>query len=152
VCLLFDIPSSPFFRTNHTQLCAETGEQVTAPKERPCGNSTPPKSGLTAVLFRESFSRKRRSWPENSRATCIMWNQIVNRTSTWNSSSLEGGDQSPCNRCRALNRFDYENGILTQIGKAGQVKQRTVVVFLRDRKQGAGQQVRHLFSAPMCRP
>jgi hypothetical protein len=28
VCLLFDIPSSPFFRTNHTQLCAETGEQV----------------------------------------------------------------------------------------------------------------------------
>jgi hypothetical protein len=29
VCLLFDIPSSPFFRTNHTQLCAETGEQVT---------------------------------------------------------------------------------------------------------------------------
>src|SRR5208283_3758113 len=29
VCLLFDIPRSPFFRTNHTQLCAETGEQVT---------------------------------------------------------------------------------------------------------------------------
>src|SRR5271154_4594692 len=28
VCLLFDMPSSPFFRTNHTQLCAETGEQV----------------------------------------------------------------------------------------------------------------------------
>src|SRR5208283_2252941 len=28
VCLLFDIPRSPFFRTNHTQLCAETGEQV----------------------------------------------------------------------------------------------------------------------------
>ena len=27
-CLLFDILSSPFFRTNHTQLCAETGEQV----------------------------------------------------------------------------------------------------------------------------
>src|ERR1700674_2994630 len=28
VCLLFDILSSPSFRTNHTQLCAETGEQV----------------------------------------------------------------------------------------------------------------------------
>ncbi len=28
VCLLLDIPSSPFFRTKHTQLCAETGEQV----------------------------------------------------------------------------------------------------------------------------
>ena len=29
MCLLFDILSSPSFRTNHTQLCAETGEQVT---------------------------------------------------------------------------------------------------------------------------
>ena len=28
MCLLFDILSSPFFRTNHTHLCAETGEQV----------------------------------------------------------------------------------------------------------------------------
>ena len=29
VCLLLDIHSSPFFRTNHTQLCAERGDQVT---------------------------------------------------------------------------------------------------------------------------
>ena len=28
---VFDIPHSPFFRTNHTQLCAETGEPVRTP-------------------------------------------------------------------------------------------------------------------------
>src|SRR5579864_4599802 len=30
VCLLLDIHSSPFFRKNHTQLCANLGEQVTS--------------------------------------------------------------------------------------------------------------------------
>ena len=34
VCLLFDILSSPFFRTNHTQLCAETGEQVSLMQDK----------------------------------------------------------------------------------------------------------------------
>ena len=29
MCLLLDIRSSPFFRKNHTQLCAERGDQVT---------------------------------------------------------------------------------------------------------------------------
>src|SRR5260370_4873549 len=41
---------------------------------RPRGNSTLPKSGLAAVWFPKSFSRKRQSLPENSRAPCIMWN------------------------------------------------------------------------------
>jgi hypothetical protein len=34
VCLLFDIPLFPFpFAENHTQLCAETGEQVSGKKQ-----------------------------------------------------------------------------------------------------------------------
>ncbi len=43
VCLLFDIPASPFFRTNHTQLCAERGDQVTL-------TATEPPAGLTLAL------------------------------------------------------------------------------------------------------
>ena len=51
--LLFDIPRSPFFRTNHTQLCAETGEQVSGGTR-----GTEHLKLLLAQLRRMQFGRK----------------------------------------------------------------------------------------------
>ncbi len=60
VCLLFDILSSPFFRTNHSQVCAETGEQVSRKR-----HSRNPRSGRGARAIGEKGRSARGSFPTN---------------------------------------------------------------------------------------